>query len=273
MQRRTSAKFSIPNPCNMKWEEMNPIDENRKHCSSCDRVIVDFTRMSDGQLLDFFKQHKKVCGQLAPHQLNREIFPDFERKNNSGWKNIFLFSSLIFGLELSAQKNKREGTPNSQSEMFHSSRFKMQRIDFFPNPIKVNIQGTVSDSIYGKPIEGAIVMIHNSSAFANGTTDTSGHFNISITISSSDSLVIDVNKLGYETGSDTLPFEIHAKTETRNFVLAPKMLSLAVISENESSRNRIGGDIVSVISTQENMRTRRFGRIRNFFHRIFHRRH
>ncbi len=251
MKKQIVTKFSIPNPCNMKWEEMNPIDENRKHCSSCDRVIVDFTRMSDGQLLDFFRKNKNACGKFAPHQLDREILADVERKNNPGWKNIFILPSLLFGMETFAQQNPVQQVVSppqisTGKEIIPTNR-NVEAND------SIVVQGTVVDSTTQEPIAFANVLVIDSTNITNimgCLTDTSGKFIFKIPRPDNpNALKLYVAMIGYAPFSEHIPFADSSNAISVN-ILAQQIFRGTV------------GDII-VVHTRRN-------RISYFFHRIFH---
>lgn len=42
-------RVSIPEPCHEDWHEMTPVEFNRRHCRACDRVLTDFSTMTDVQ--------------------------------------------------------------------------------------------------------------------------------------------------------------------------------------------------------------------------------
>lgn len=66
-------RVSIPEPCHENWNHMSPTDKGR-HCNSCDKVVVDFSTMSDTQIVDYFKAvNTKTCGRFRSDQLNRDI--------------------------------------------------------------------------------------------------------------------------------------------------------------------------------------------------------
>lgn len=64
--------ISIPNPCQQDWNAMTPAQQGR-HCAACQKVVVDFTLMSDGQILDVLKKANGTtpCGRYLPSQLDR----------------------------------------------------------------------------------------------------------------------------------------------------------------------------------------------------------
>jgi hypothetical protein len=67
-------QLHIPEPCHESWENMSPVEKGR-FCGSCQKQVVDFSVMSDGEIAQFFKQPLKnsVCGHFANDQLNRDI--------------------------------------------------------------------------------------------------------------------------------------------------------------------------------------------------------
>jgi hypothetical protein len=69
-----TKKYTIRmgNPCNYGWENMTSTDKGR-HCSQCDKVVMDFTTMNDTELIEFLLKSKNVCGHFNKSQLNRPI--------------------------------------------------------------------------------------------------------------------------------------------------------------------------------------------------------
>lgn len=55
----------INNPCPEKWEGMSPAEEGR-FCAKCCKVVVDFTRKTTQEILDFLSLHQgeRICGKL-----------------------------------------------------------------------------------------------------------------------------------------------------------------------------------------------------------------
>ena len=67
-----TPSFSIPQPCAQPWAAMSPTTAGR-HCDACATEVVDFTRLSEAEVLAFLarQQGRPVCalanpGQLAP---------------------------------------------------------------------------------------------------------------------------------------------------------------------------------------------------------------
>lgn len=66
-------QLSIPKPCHENWDAMKP-EERGRFCGSCQKTVIDFSRMSDRELISFFnKPSSSMCGRFLPAQLDRVI--------------------------------------------------------------------------------------------------------------------------------------------------------------------------------------------------------
>jgi len=67
----------IQNPCHENWNRMQPDPEGR-FCKACSKTVVDFTGMSDQQLLDYFsikaQGAERVCGRFRHEQVQAPSF-------------------------------------------------------------------------------------------------------------------------------------------------------------------------------------------------------
>jgi hypothetical protein len=66
----TNFKISVPKPCHEDWNAMSQKEIGR-FCGSCEKVVVDFTTMSETELKDYFitHTHEKTCGHFKQSQL------------------------------------------------------------------------------------------------------------------------------------------------------------------------------------------------------------
>jgi len=69
-------KVSLSFQCNEDWNKMTPLQKGR-HCGSCNKVVVDFSSMSDTDIVNYLLQNKNTCGKFHPQQLDRTytIYP------------------------------------------------------------------------------------------------------------------------------------------------------------------------------------------------------
>ena len=94
----SSSKITLPEPCSQNWNEMLPTDKGR-FCFSCQKIVVDFSLMTDKQILDYFTKYKgSVCGSFNPIQLNRQISSSIQSPKISSIKR---YLAAILGLFLS----------------------------------------------------------------------------------------------------------------------------------------------------------------------------
>lgn len=66
--------ISIPEPCSVPWSGMTPVSEMERHCASCDKVITDFSMMSDAQIgRTLVANGGRLCGRFRRDQLDRPL--------------------------------------------------------------------------------------------------------------------------------------------------------------------------------------------------------
>ena len=94
-------QLQIPTPCHENWDHMSPVEKGR-FCSSCQKQVVDFSRMSDREIAMFFKKPStgSVCGRFMEDQLNRYI--EIPKKRIPWLKYFFQF--LLPGFLLSCTR-------------------------------------------------------------------------------------------------------------------------------------------------------------------------
>jgi hypothetical protein len=65
--------INIASPCHENWDAMTSSDKG-KFCASCQKTVVDFTNMSDREIIEYFsKSTGSVCGRLTDEQLSKDI--------------------------------------------------------------------------------------------------------------------------------------------------------------------------------------------------------
>lgn len=90
--------LSIPRPCHENWDQLSEVEKG-KYCNACHKVVMDFTNMSDRELVSFFiKTSGSVCGRFQDHQLNRDI--EIPRKKIPWFKYFFQFTLPVFLMTL-----------------------------------------------------------------------------------------------------------------------------------------------------------------------------
>jgi hypothetical protein len=81
--------IGIPKPCHEQWQQMTTVSDGR-YCGHCCKTVVDFSRMSNDEILTYLAGDKNACGKFEVKQLE-------EINNNRPAVNkpSFLLRSII----------------------------------------------------------------------------------------------------------------------------------------------------------------------------------
>lgn len=177
-------QLKIAEPCHENWEGMTPVEKG-KFCGSCQKEVVDFTAMSDQQLVAFFKKPStgSLCGRFNNEQLDRNI--EIPRKRIPWLKYFFHIAIPAFLLSIKA--NGQKTRPQIMGKIAAPVCSKPVMGDIAvenPKPAKQvespapkSIQGKIIDES-GNPVSYATVMIKGTKIGA--AADEMGNFNIDI---------------------------------------------------------------------------------------------
>jgi hypothetical protein len=72
---KTKHRISIPEPCSENWDAM-PISGKGRSCDSCEKVVYDYSKMSDNEILYLLKTESTSCGNFRLDQLDRKLMRD-----------------------------------------------------------------------------------------------------------------------------------------------------------------------------------------------------
>ncbi len=166
--RQQKIKLTIDNPCTQKWADFEDRGA-RGYCSSCQKEVIDFTRMSDGEIRTYFKNLPKgVCGQFRQDQLKvyADPTPNVALSKWLSWP--LAASALLFsGVEVSAQEKDRKVQVDAKNNDQTVQRTSTSRF----------VSGKVTDE-NGEGLPGANVVIKG---MTHGvTTDIDGNYRIEI---------------------------------------------------------------------------------------------
>ncbi len=84
-------KITIPEPCKQDWNSLTVVEQGR-FCGSCEKIVIDFQKMSDKELIDYFKNYQgNTCGNFNTFQTDR-LLQDYKKPKP------YLFSRIIASL-------------------------------------------------------------------------------------------------------------------------------------------------------------------------------
>ncbi len=91
----------ITNPCPADFDKM-PLVQNGHFCSSCCKVVVDFTKKTTSEIFEYLKSHTGTCGKFRPSQVQPITVPGSQkftwRLKRFSIALYFVFGSLLFSL-------------------------------------------------------------------------------------------------------------------------------------------------------------------------------
>ncbi|AEV96812.1 hypothetical protein Niako_0414 [Niastella koreensis GR20-10] len=220
-----SLLLNIPEPCHENWQNMTPQEQGR-FCGSCQKVVVDFSVMTDKEVLEYFsKASQQVCGRFANDQLNKELTAPPTRKRITWvyvW-NVLLASVLV-------TKSYAQGKPQVKKPPVIKTTFKgnLTMGEWVVNPvdavIPVKMKGVVLDAQTNQPVSGASISIKST---LNGTSaDTAGKFQLRV--EKKNTLEVEVSAIGYE--KQTLLLFKTANWENIQVSLKPAFDNLAKVT-------------------------------------------
>jgi hypothetical protein len=189
MQKRTS--LYIPTPCHEDWNKMTPTQQG-KFCGSCNKHVVDFSLMSDQQILSFLsRQSGKLCGRFDADQLQRPLVETKIKKKKSWWMTLimpllFLFERSHAQGAVSIVKADTTVSPVDRQPQI------MGKLIYPPIKEKTVTGKVVDDTNEPVPFATIIQKQINNAAI----TDSVGNFSIQIN-SIEDSVTLLVSAVGY----------------------------------------------------------------------------
>jgi hypothetical protein len=99
-----NIQIHVNNPCTESWDNMLPVQQGR-HCSSCQKTVIDFSLMTDQEVLDWFAgPRESVCGRFYPSQLSHELAAPPKARRRRSWLWHYFVAGLLFSSEVSAQE-------------------------------------------------------------------------------------------------------------------------------------------------------------------------
>jgi len=104
---KQNLQLHIAEPCHEDWNKMITTDQGR-YCQSCCKQVVDFTTMSDAQIMKYLSNTaQKTCGRFASEQLDRPLQKNkWVMKKYWKWLMASAASLFFFFGKASAQKQQ-----------------------------------------------------------------------------------------------------------------------------------------------------------------------
>jgi hypothetical protein len=197
-------QLRLDHPCTQKWSEMTPSGRGR-FCGSCQKNVVDFTAMTDNEILQFIQANTSgFCGQFRATQLNRELVHTKLNGNSSR------LHSLLTGLAIAGAAGAlpaQVADTTTPPAVVIDSTHRTGPVCLRPDAVKttdLTLTINVTDTLIHQPVAFAAITLHGMTA-VSGTTDSAGNITFRIAHDSlPDSLTMTVQRAGYQLQTVTV---------------------------------------------------------------------
>ena len=95
---RQKVQISIPEPCNKGWQNMTPVEKGR-FCASCQKRVLDFTHLSDNEIIKVVTKNDNLCARINVSQLNRNLIKTKIKSNYFGYFATTVLAFFGLGTE------------------------------------------------------------------------------------------------------------------------------------------------------------------------------
>lgn len=89
--------ISIAEACSQSWQKMTPV-KNGRHCRHCSKNVIDFTVMSNAEIIGHLATKNNICGRISQFQLD-QLNDSLEDRSKRRFKwNRFVAAAFIISL-------------------------------------------------------------------------------------------------------------------------------------------------------------------------------
>ena len=203
---KENISLSISSPCSEKWDDFTPASGG-KFCGSCEKIVVDFTKMGDDEIADFFRaKPTHTCGRFRPGQL-KAYSNTAVVKIHPGLTLLKAGLVSLLLVMMTKQASAQTPTVKTNTEVVQSPGMTTtERTAAGPKQI---IRGVVKSKEDQIPLPGVNIYLKGSEEHA--ITDADGQFEFPLRLKEGDVLVF--NFIGLETQEHIIPKKTTEKLE------------------------------------------------------------
>jgi hypothetical protein len=191
---KTSFNLSISNPCTENWDSFTP-SAGGNHCSRCNKIVVDFTAMTNEEIIRFFEQQSSpTCGRFTANQLKSYSHSSISRIRPG-------FTLLKAGILGAVLMLSIPGVVQAQTEKTKTEQVIGKTAKTAPPETEHVVGGVVRSQEDHSPLAGVNVLLKGSTV---GTvTDVDGRFEFPQMLGKGD--VLQFSFIGLMTEELTIP--------------------------------------------------------------------
>jgi hypothetical protein len=204
---KATVSIQIPKPCTESWATMNTVDDLHRHCAACDKVLTDFSGMSDTEIVLWFKNNNgKVCGRFAPGQLNRAlVLPAEKTEKKKYWLNaLWLIPFAWGGNDAKAQTATPEVIRSKPPVSVRTTQPSVVEATADKVTTAVTVSGTVRAAETNKPVTGCTVHCVIDGKSFSVKTDAKGNYKLELPEGKTDEVMLRFYLPGYQSQAETI---------------------------------------------------------------------
>jgi len=204
--KRPRISLRLEQPCKQKWPDMTPAT-NGRYCDSCEKTVIDFSQMTDNEILKFLSANKSgFCGQFRESQLNR---PFVETKLNSASTKLnSLFAGLALAGAAGSVSAQTTDTTSYHPVVVIDQKHPTGAVCIRQNPVDTNdlvLHITVTDTANHVAIPFANISIQQAGVNFSAVTDIDGKVTLTVPAEAlQDSMVMTIRLIGYRMQTMTV---------------------------------------------------------------------
>lgn len=186
--------IDIPVPCSQQWGQMAPNREGR-FCDHCHKTVIDFTGLTNQQIIDVISGSSKICGRLENKQLsaiNDMLNRETVTMPRNIWKRIAIAAAVIWSIPFLKTEAQSKLATVQQPVMKDDSK-----------PVNTSSDTITYRTITGKliiaqsklPLIGGVIRTTNAGiTHINTVSNSTGDFKIRIPVTTKN---LTVSYIGY----------------------------------------------------------------------------
>ena len=163
---KQKIQIAIPEPCHKGWQNMTPVEKGR-FCASCQKRVLDFTYLSDNEIIKVVTKNDNLCARINVSNLNRNLIKTKTKSNYFGYFATTVLAFLGLGTE---SVIAQEIPVVEQTDLKYLNKV-------LDSVKKITVSGVVKN-VYDQPLPGAIIKIKGTKNSTN--TDQNGKYTIEV---------------------------------------------------------------------------------------------
>jgi hypothetical protein len=200
---RPATHLTIPQPCSESWAAMTPTATGR-HCAACANTVIDFTQLSDAEILEQLARPGNTCGRFRAGQLGRPLQP-VALAPARGWRGWLAAGVAVWGLREVGSTSARAQAPIEQhpAQAPLPEELQIRRRDDYEGirAAAVVLRGVVVDSATQEGLPGVSVILHGTTQGTASRADGTFELEIPPALAAHPNALVDFKYLGYKTQS------------------------------------------------------------------------